>query len=66
MVTSRDFAMGAGPVAAVAEGDGETYCSKVCSDDSPGRTKFAEPSSDRAPVVLPIAGAEATIYLHPS
>jgi hypothetical protein len=29
-------------------GDGETQCSKVRSDASPGRNKFAEPSSDRA------------------
>jgi hypothetical protein len=34
------------PVAAFAEGDGETHCSKVRPNR--GRTKFAEPSGDMA------------------
>ena len=42
------LAMGAGLCRCGRLGDGETLCSKVRSRRSPGRTKLAEPSSDRA------------------
>ena len=46
MVASCDLRGVHGPVAEVAEGDGETHCPKVRSDKS--RTdQVAEPSSDR-------------------
>ncbi|HEU4503685.1 MAG TPA: hypothetical protein VFR79_02585 [Nitrospira sp.] len=50
-----------GRVAAVAAGDGETQCSKVRSDASRERTKFAEPRSDTTMRFHPSPEQQVTI-----
>src|SRR6476659_6014818 len=50
-----------GPFDAVAEGDGETHCSKFRSDEIPGRNKFAEPSSE-GPCGFTLAGARSPVF----
>ena len=61
MLVTCDLRRVHGRLVEVAAGDGETQCSKVRSDASRERTKFAEPRSDTTMRFHPSPEQQVTI-----